>query len=863
MFPWKKSQNDMHSLNTTFRRMRINPILAAGVLFSLASLLANPPGDSVSKFDFLCGYWETFGGLLHPECQATWSVALAKGDLPPDQFVEAGFVVEESGIILGVKGETNGWVPPGRPQFGGWHMTYGADLPGENDPQSDLGFFLRYDPSGKIPSFYRVQVAALPQCGEITLWKTGGGYVAAKPFPFEIGKEYRLRAEARGETITVTVDGKSALTYRDTAPLSKGRPGLGGLRSRVGFRDVQAGALKEDSPATSSPVKRQPDFHLRDWNPAHPGKWLFDGAEPVFCFTGQPDSSLVAMKIRPGYAPVISYCPIFLTQWNAPELCLEQFDKIEFGKGGMTWDITVNLKPNAGDGATAVWRMRVSYDPSLDTYVYDFDLDLAVHPEKPWKYTHPLEWFDLYPISVTGSVLDWERVPRQRYQWILWEQPDDQPPRKLGLQHDYQFAGAQPDGSNTFKGPGSALDLRTGGIAAFGIEPDVNIVTRILDDGQLPHLVDLCAWGTDWHFRCRGDSSKWTSGQIPAGTRIRLKWRMNHEKPEVLRPILGRAKHLRDSVLPQKLPAFEWPKTTFARTVDMHEPHNPCPWVGGTLLTNQGYGDSACIRLEPGQKTGPASFGLSPYYPFLVFRYGKRTVTFDAIAEKESGQIKVTCSNSLPRNETSTSEANIGTAWKSYTVDIPAMAGAISSSFTMANTGRTPVLIDNVAFNEIPEAKKPACVVEAESIAPTLLAVDPDASNGMALLLPPEHSTPTFPLDLSAPGDVRLPPGEYRVKMRVKVEDNTAAQAVVSWSVLQTDNAKERIPAQGAWKGTDFAKPNVYEEKEFVFQREAAGRLNFSFARLTPNGKIWIDSLTLTRMKDGWKRPLPSDRNRW
>lgn len=781
------------------------------------------------------GKWSATDGTVSASPANTWTCALADSTSDRSQFAEAEFTVVESGVVL--MGST------------GYQVTLGPDLPGENDPCADFALFLRRDDSPPLPVFYRIQISAHPQAGEIAVWRTNGGFLAVKSFAFKEGTTYKIRALSCGPSIEILIDGQPVLSCMDRRPLAGGKTGIGTLRGRTTVKSFVTGGLKSDPP----PYVHTLNFKLREWNPAHPGKWIFDGDEPVLNFNLKPKSlDLTCLKLRPASMPAIAFCPLSWTQWTGDDTELSVPEKVEFLEEGRQWRLSATFVPKSGAGANAEISMAITYDEQSQSYIYNFISSMKVSGSAALPYRHPLEWWDPWPIGAGGTALDHDRVPRQRWSHVMWEQPDGKPPRKLALNHDYLAIGASPSnaklGNNKLYSEHlSNLSIRENGINAFVLYDDVNIVTILKrSQGDATPYNELCAWGFDMHFRLRNE--EWRKTGIPAGTELKVEWSVTHQDSAKLAPILESAKNLFDFIEPSNIPVVEWPSSGFEKTVSMQEHHNSATWTGGTLAVGGADGSKNCIILSGGEKLGIEPFGKGGYFPEKLFTWGVWKIRFQARTDGDTALLRVNCVATNPRNSKNIKELTIPKAdgWRTFEMDSDVLSGLISGFFLMENIGTAPVRIDNVSFIAPTTPTIPGVwAMELEKIAPQFLVMDDDAGNRMAAKLTTENSD--LKTCIYGPYDITLPPGDYVARVRLKVSDNTVKENLVGWDVCQSEGAKSYVPANGDWKGTDFTAPNRYEEKSFTFHREAAGRLSFRFYRRAMTGDIFLDRITLEK----------------
>jgi hypothetical protein len=839
-------------------------------MFFTAGAVGAADVPALPKMTFIAGHWDTAPGTgaLRPDPAIPWNIAVVESPCPAEVSVELRLSVRDSGTsVLGHSA-------------GGRFVTRGADLCGENDLWADAALILDYDGSGPVPSFYRVEISAHPEAGNVAIWRSGGGYLAQKPLAISLKQEHRLqvRKDKQG-SIRVALDGTEVLAYRDPFPLKPGKVGVGALKALVEFTGLTVRPLEEKITVA---LPEKGNFRMRKLfdSKSLDEEWLFDGDEPVFRFQLKPSYEFQWVKVRPGIIPPVSSLPIFWTQWVGPDVEITKPDGYEIEREGEVFEIEMKVRPREGDAATGVIRVKVSRDAKALRYVYDVDTTLTVNKDKPLRYGHPLEFWDPWPHAAKGMLLEYERSPRQRWHALAWEQPGNAPPRRVDLALDYGWLAADPDGKGM---TGSMPDyekvsaMKPKGKAAMGLADDANLVMIYENDPGYQLYNELCNWGYDWH--CRLHNAAWRKDGVPAGTVINLRFTFTHEERAALADLFTRSKHIaEDWYQDVPRPVMEWPTNTFARTVRAMSPHNSHIWYGGHYVTDRGNGDTCCMRLEPGNKlVGTLGYGL--FTPAWVHHQNLRTMTFDALIPEGEGKVSVLCRTSIPAWNLETKKefelsAGKTAGWRTFEVDATPFAGAQITELEFRNVGGKPFYIDNVAFKEThppkPEyvfasfvhhgGRKPEWVMEAETLAGGFPTSDPDAGNGFALAVDEKHKKGTC---FYGPYDAELPAGEYEGTIRVKVADNTLATPVIGWDIQQDAGAARYVAASGKWTGTEFPAPNRYEEKKIAFKRDAGGRFCVRIYQEADGGKFWVDQVRLRRVKDGWGNPLPEKRERW
>ena len=193
--------------------------------------------------------------------------------------------------------------------------------------------------------------------------------------------------------------------------------------------------------------------------------------------------------------------------------------------------------------------------------------------------------------------------------------------------------------------------------------------------------------------------------------------------------------------------------------------------------------------------------------------------------------------------------------WRSFTrlVTVPADAteAVIRISINSSKDKQTSICrIDNLRLSAYapPKADGKAWVYEIGekmALASAEKIDDPDATNGKAV---------RSMKDVQKPGTIVFGPytkdqtaGQYRISVRAKVDDNTAATPVFVMLLQANENIGSMTNILVV-KGTDFKAPNSYQEFEFEGVKPPAG--NFEFP-IYWSGKtnLWLDRITVTTEK--------------
>jgi hypothetical protein len=337
---------------------------------------------------------------------------------------------------------------------------------------SDVGLIVRYQSPDR---YYMIRLSTAYQ--HVELWKTKGGVVCVKPFPFKAGTDYRLAVSAHGPWITLAFDGQEILKYADPVePILAGRIGVGVRESRVAFSKASVVPL---SGAPAAVPAHKPNFRLRDWVGR---RYIFDGDEPVAHFS--PLGTLQEVKLHPGLMPMIILDSTPPT-WGCLDWILEQ-TRLTFGKEGETFTFAAARDDKTGR-CKGFGDLALSYDPACG-YVWDFRARVEVLVDgKIQKWN--LNLVDIcYYQSVAPAT---DKMP----------QCLANPLHCLYVRTDGKY-GAYPVNAQ-FRNNNLAnfkeLIVKKGGFLGSTID-DWSFIVDLPEDNEYIYWGDYCPWALDQHF---------------------------------------------------------------------------------------------------------------------------------------------------------------------------------------------------------------------------------------------------------------------------------------------------------------------------------------------------------------------------
>ena len=437
---------------------------------------------------------------------------------------------------------------------------------------SDAGLCVRYQGPDR---YYMVRLSSSYQ--HIELWKTKGGVVCVKPFPFVAGKDYRLSVTANGCWITVMVDGTEIIRYYDpVAPILSGKVALGVRESRVRFSNLQVDAVTPDATAAPAHVA---NFHLRDWVGRH---YIFDGDEPIANLVinsgGLAHGGLQEVKLVPGLMPmmILDSCAEWGTGWTDDYRYTVQQE-------GKQFSMRIELKNRNGFSAgTGIWTL--TYDPKVG-YLWEMHARVEVLvDDKVQKWTFNLADPCFYQTvsPATSKMPTCRTVPN----YALYTRAVDGLYGWFPTNHQFINNGGASE---------QELTIRKGGFFSTTVD-DWAAVVEVPADNEWQYDAGYCAWGLDEHIGpLYTPGTKAQKGEVFTGH-----VRYYALPPEKVQEIIAKG------VLPNDRPAnhverlvHEEPMNHFTDVVAAVAGDSKLRWLGGyTIDRTQGRNDKICMRID-------------------------------------------------------------------------------------------------------------------------------------------------------------------------------------------------------------------------------------------------------------------------
>jgi hypothetical protein len=551
----------------------------------------------------------------------------------------------------------------------------------------DQGFEAALLVRGGKDSGYRVQLSHKGQ--NVVLVKyPEGGYLRVAPCPVQLDRPHVVEVSARGNVITVTIDGKERIRCLDgIQPLEKGAVGLlASSGAKVAFGSVRVRTLPAGR--IEQLPEHTPRLSVRKW--LGDRSWVFDGDEPILLLPHPASSTINNVKLRPGYKPQLS--------WNS------HWDVQNQGAYKEATNDTTNVT-TSGVGATleAKWSgkhvkdrfvtrttMTVGWNPKRQVYTYDVDSELEVLPGEPFHFRYGYDFEHHTPLD----PFRWQYLIVQREKGELVHRPVY--PIDPGPLYDVETY----HGKRVWYGRHLETMLLAPAVE-YEIHPSFNDKPR-----KLTTAVCAAFYDTGVSF-----------GQETAapGTRVKVRYRYTGYPAAEAEALFKESKIYDAFTLDPNqhwLFADEWPKLTFRDSVPLSQTwiygrhpfltaHNSRPTY--ELAQNTGVGSGFAMKLPPAS-WGKADVRLPE--PLSPGRYVLTAVCKSDNAHGAGGRIELTATQAKTNKVLASAVHHVGNgsfAWKSVglSFDIPAEAAGLSLG--LGNRGTGAVYFTDIEWKKWPE----------------------------------------------------------------------------------------------------------------------------------------------------------------
>ncbi len=564
------------------------------------------------------------------------------------------------------------------------------------DQGFDAGLLLRAKEDGA--SGYRVQLSVKYQQATLVRFPDGG-YVRSVPCAVKAKTPIRLRARAAGGVVRVFVDDREVIAYVDrlTPYPEQGRVALGvSSGARVTFSQVSLNAV--DTEGTPAPVPHQPRLQSRSWVGGR--AWVFDGDEPIMLLPSAESSTIMNVKLLPGFKPLLT--------WNS------HWDTQNQGAYAEATNHTVDVQTSGGgETLSATWRgrhvkdrfgtrskMTVGFDRERGVYTYDIESELEVFTGEPFQFRYGFDFEHHTPLD----PFQWQYLIARRRGGELYHRPVA--PVDPGPQYDLETY----QGLRVWYGRHNG-DLRVAPAVEYDIRPEWNpAIQADGKPGQRLCNTAVCAAFYDTGVAFPQETAK-------PGTKLRVKYRYTGYPADEAKGLFEQSKvYVAPTLDPHHHYIFadEWPKLTFRQFVPMSETwqlgrtpfmtgHNQRPTY--ELVKNCGAGSGFAMKL------GPASFGKATLSKAGSLAKGRYLVT--AIVKGDNmlgpgGRIELEAVQAKTGRKLAEARHFVGAGsfdWhpQAFAFELAEDAGTLSLALGNAGTGE--FLVTDIEFRRLADGE--------------------------------------------------------------------------------------------------------------------------------------------------------------
>ena len=578
-------------------------------------------------------------------------------------------------------------------QFGFFGSSWSAwPDPTYGDQGFEAGLLLRVDEKGTRG--YRVQISHKLQ--EVALVRfPDGGYLRSVPCELKTGTPIKLLTKVAGGTIRVSVDGRELIHYVDRLEpaMKPGRAGIGvSSAAKVTFNEPKVTQVEAESrPATQPHVV---NLKTRTWLGGR--SWIFDGDEPILLLPSPESSTIINVKLRPGYKPQLCWNSHWDTQnQGAYDEAANTTVDVATSGGGQTLVATWRGK-HATDRFGTKTKMTVSFDSQRGTYKYDHESELEVFAGEPFQFRYGYDFEHHTPLD----PFQWQYLIARKRGGELYHRPVY--PIDPGPQYDVE----QYHGQRVWYGRHNT-DFQVAPAVEYEIDPSWNPL--MLDDGKTASRTlntAVCAAFYDTGVAFGSETAK-------PGTKVRVKYRYTgYPAAEAAELFKASQVYASATLDPQHHYIFadEWPKLTFSQFVPMSE-----TWIYGRTPFMTGHNQRPTYELEKNCgagsgfaiKLGPASFGKAILPVGTSLTKGRWIMTAQVKSVNvfgPGGRIELEAAQAKTNKVLATARHFVGNGtfdWKrqGFAFEVPEDAGSLSIGFGNAGTGE--MLVTDVEFRRL------------------------------------------------------------------------------------------------------------------------------------------------------------------
>ena len=615
---------------------------------------------------------------------------------PSDTKVNAGWNAFVSGRAAGRDASVSGVVviEERAKQFGyfgsSWSVWPNAQVA---DQGFDAGLLMCLSEDGMRG--YRVQFSV--QYGTVALVRfPDGGYVRSVPCEVKVGVPMRVSLASSNGMVRVTVDGVELVRYADSlAPaLEEGLVGVCASSSaRVTFSDLKLEtlpAVRVTDGADEAGLK----LSVRRW--VGDRDWVFDGDEPILLLPTEKASSVMNVKLKRGFKPLLTWNSHWDTQNQGAyrEATLSTVD-VRWKGGGES--LVVEWKGRHVNGRFGTeTRMEIGFDRGRKSYTYDIESALEVFLGEAFDFRYGFDFEHHTPLD----PFQWQNLIVRRSGGELYRRPvtsvDPGPQYDVETYHGMRVWHGRYNGDFQVA-PAVEYEIAPEWIEKAGANGSVT-------KRQMNTAVCAAFYDTGVAF---------APEKATAGTKLRVRYRYTGYPIEEARLLFDQAKVYESATLDSThhyIFADEWPRLTFSQFVPLSE-----PWIKGRTPFMTGHNQRPSYELvkECGvgsgfaMALGPTAFGKASLPKAGVLAKGRYEVTAWVKSENaigEGGRMEVELVDSKTRKRISEFCHFVGAGtfdWRreGFVFEVSADEASLALAFGNRGTGR--FLVADVEFREL------------------------------------------------------------------------------------------------------------------------------------------------------------------
>lgn len=619
----------------------------------------------------------TLVGPSETKVSGGWNAFVSGRAVGRDAMVSAVMVIEERAKQFGYFGAS-------------WSVWPDARVA---DQGFDAGLLLCLSEDGSRG--YRVQFSV--QYGTVALVRIpDGGYVRSVPCRVQVGVPMRVGLAVSNGIVRVMADGVEMIRYVDSlAPaLEEGMAGVCASSSaRVTFSDVTLGT----SPVAGSRDggdERGLKLGVRRW--VGDRDWVFDGDEPILLLPTEKASSVMNVKLKRGFKPLLTWNSHWDTQnQGAYREATLSTENVRWQGGGES--LTVEWKGRHVDGRFGTeTRMQIGFDWGRGTYTYDIESGLEVFSGDAFDFRYGFDFEHHTPLD----PFQWQNLMVRKSGGELYRRPvtsvDPGPQYDVETYHGMRVWHGRYNGDFRVA-PAVEYDIAPEWIEKAGTNGSV--VRR-----QMNTAVCAAFYDTGVAF---------APEKAAPGTKLRVKYRYTGYPREEADLLFGQSKTYESATLDPAhhyIFADEWPRLTFSQFVPLSE-----PWIKGRTPFMTGHNQRPSYELVKdcgvgsgfAMALGPTAYGKASLPKAGLLAKGKYEVSAWVKSENvigEGGRMEVELLDAKTRKSVAEFRHFVGAGtfgWRreGFVFEVLADETALAVAFGNSGTGR--FLVADVEFRAL------------------------------------------------------------------------------------------------------------------------------------------------------------------